>query len=88
MEDQRRSAFPVTNPAGYRLKDDSKALVFITDPKSVVYVPTVDGSCLMVSVANPEQFLAALFKLIGGILLPREIHTPRSLPPHSSAGRR
>jgi hypothetical protein len=34
--------------------------VFITDPKSVVYVPTVDGSSLMISVPNPEQFLAAL----------------------------
>jgi hypothetical protein len=54
------AGFPGYKSGWYRLKDDSKALVFITDPKSVVYVPTVDGSCLMVSVANPEQFLAAL----------------------------
>jgi hypothetical protein len=54
------AGFPGYKSGWYRLKDDSKALVFITDPKSVVYVPTVDGSCLMISVANPEQFLAAL----------------------------
>ena len=44
----------------YRLANDSKALVFITNPRHVVYVPTVDGSALMMSVANPEQFLDAL----------------------------
>lgn len=54
------AGFPGYKSGWYRLKDDSKALVFITDPKSVVYVPTVDGSCLMVSVPNPEQFLAVL----------------------------
>jgi hypothetical protein len=54
------AGFPGYKSGWYRLKDDSKALVFITDPKSVIYVPTVDGSCLMLSVAHPEQFLAAL----------------------------
>ena len=54
------AAFPGYKSGWYRLKDDSKALVFITDPHSVVYIPTVDGSSLIVSVANPEQFLAAL----------------------------
>ena len=54
------AGFPGYKSGWYRLKDDSKALVFITDPKKVVYVPTVDGSCLMVSVANPDEFLSAL----------------------------
>jgi hypothetical protein len=54
------TGYPGYKSGWYRLADDSKALVFITDPHHVVYVPTVDGSSLMMSVANPEQFLAAL----------------------------
>jgi Bacterial PH domain len=54
------TSYPGYKSGWFRLANDSKALVFITDPHSVVYVPTVDGSCLMMSVANPEQFLAAL----------------------------
>ena len=54
------TGYPGYKAGWYRLADDSKALVFITDPHRVVYVPTVDGSSLMMSVANPEQFLAAL----------------------------
>lgn len=56
------TGYPGYKAGWYRLKDESKALVFITDPHHVVYVPTVDGSCLMMSVANPEEFLAALKK--------------------------
>src|SRR5580704_8547860 len=51
------TGYPGYKSGWYRLADDSKALVFITDPSHVVYVPTVDGSCLMMSVANPEEFL-------------------------------
>ena len=54
------TGYPGYKAGWYRLANDSKALVFITDPHHVVYIPTVDGSCLMMSVANPEQFLAAL----------------------------
>jgi hypothetical protein len=54
------TGYPGYKSGWYRLADRSKALVFITDPHSVVYIPTVDGSCLLMSVANPEQFLAAL----------------------------
>jgi hypothetical protein len=54
------TGYPGYKSGWYRLADDSKALVFITDPHHVVYVPTVDGSSLMMSVADPERFLAAL----------------------------
>jgi hypothetical protein len=54
------TGYPGYKAGWYRLKDESKALVFITDPHSVVYIPTVDGSCLIMSVANPEAFLTAL----------------------------
>lgn len=54
------TGYPGYKAGWYRLANDSKALVFITDPHHVVYVPTVDGSCLMMSVASPDAFLAAL----------------------------
>ena len=54
------TGYPGYKAGWYRLADESKALVFITDPHSVVYIPTVDGSCLIMSVANPDEFLAAL----------------------------
>ena len=54
------TGYPGYKAGWYRLADESKALVFITDPSHVVYVPTVDGSCLLMSVAHPDQFLAAL----------------------------
>lgn len=54
------TGYPGYKAGWYRLANDGKALVFITDPRHVVYVPTVDGSCLMMSVASPDAFLAAL----------------------------
>jgi len=54
------TGYPGYKAGWYRLADESKALVFITDPHSVVYIPTVDGSCLIMSVANPDEFLAGL----------------------------
>ena len=54
------TSYPGYKSGWFRLKDDSKALVFITDPHHVVYIPTVDGSSLMMSVADPDGFLAAL----------------------------
>jgi hypothetical protein len=54
------TGYPGYKSGWYRLADESKALVFITDPHHVVYIPTVDGSSLMMSVADPQQLLAAL----------------------------
>jgi hypothetical protein len=54
------TGYPGYKSGWYRLANDSKALVFLTDQKSVVYVPTVDGSCLLMSVADPNAFLTAL----------------------------
>ena len=54
------TGYPGYKAGWYRLRDESKALVFITDPHSVVYIPTVDGSCLILSVAEPDKFLQAL----------------------------
>lgn len=54
------TGYPGYKAGWFRLADDSKALVFITDPHHVVYVPTIDGSSLMMSVSNPDEFLATL----------------------------
>ena len=54
------TGYPGYKAGWYRLANDTKALVFITDPHHVVYIPVVDGSSLLVSVANPDAFLQAL----------------------------
>lgn len=54
------TGYPGYKSGWYRLANDSKALVFITDPHHVVYIPVEDGSALMLSVANPDELLNAL----------------------------
>lgn len=54
------TAYPGYKSGWYRLANDSKALVFLTDMHHVAYIPTVDGSGLMMSVPDPEQLITAL----------------------------
>jgi hypothetical protein len=44
----------------FNLKNGERALAFVTDRKNVVYLPTRNRYALLLSVANPEAFLAAL----------------------------
>jgi Bacterial PH domain len=44
----------------FRLRDGEKALLYVTDRSRVAYVPTTRGYAVMVSVADPEAFLASL----------------------------
>lgn len=44
----------------FKLHNGEKSLLFVTDRKRVVYVPTRDGYSVMMSVPQPEQFVAAL----------------------------
>ena len=44
----------------FRLRSGEKALVYLTNRDGVVYRPTSDGYSLLLSVADPEQFVAAL----------------------------
>jgi hypothetical protein len=44
----------------FRLRNGEKALVFVTDPKSVAYVPTRAGYSILVSVAEPARLLEAV----------------------------
>jgi hypothetical protein len=44
----------------FRLKDRSRGLLFVTDPRRAVVLPTTDGYTLLISPADPEGLLAAL----------------------------
>jgi hypothetical protein len=44
----------------FRLRDQGKGLLFLTDPSRAVYLPTNDGYTLLICPADPERFLAAL----------------------------
>ena len=44
----------------FRLRNGEKALLFLTDASSVVYLPTTEGYSLLLSVAEPESFLGHL----------------------------
>ena len=47
----------------FRLRDGEKALLYVTDRSRVAYVPTSRGYAVMVSVADPEAFLASLRRI-------------------------
>jgi hypothetical protein len=44
----------------FKLRNGEKSLLFVTDKRHVVYVPTRDGYSVMMSVRRPEEFAAAL----------------------------
>lgn len=44
----------------FRLRSGEKALLFVTNPHSVVYIPTRDGYSVLLSVADLDGFLRAL----------------------------
>jgi Bacterial PH domain len=44
----------------FKLKNGEKALVWITDSKNVIYVPTTQGYSLLMSPREPDEFLASL----------------------------
>jgi hypothetical protein len=54
------TALPGYRSGWFRLANGEKALVYVTDPSRVVYVPTTDGYSLLLSVAETDQFLDQL----------------------------
>ena len=44
----------------FNLKNGERALAFVTDRKNVVYLPTRNRYALLLSVAEPKAFVAAL----------------------------
>jgi hypothetical protein len=44
----------------FRLANGERALLYLTDRRKAVYVPTTEGYSLLLSPDDPESFLAAL----------------------------
>lgn len=44
----------------FRLKNDEKAWCYITDPKSVLYIPSTEGYVILVSAVSPDAVRFAL----------------------------
>jgi len=44
----------------FRLKNKEKALLFVTNTKKVVYLPTTKGYSLMMTMQKPEAFIDSL----------------------------
>jgi len=53
-------AIPGYKSGWFRLKNDEKALLFVTDQTRVVRIPTTEGYALMMTVDEPDEFLASL----------------------------
>jgi hypothetical protein len=50
----------------FRLANGEKALVYVTDTRRVVHVPTTAGYSLLLSVAEADQFVERLHAMRGG----------------------
>lgn len=48
------------NAGWFRLANNEKALIYLTDRRRVVYLPTSEGYSVLVSSAEPDRLLAAL----------------------------
>ena len=53
-------AFPGYQSGWFRLANGEKALVYLTDRRKAVYVPTTEGYGVLISPDDPDAFLAAL----------------------------
>jgi hypothetical protein len=47
----------------FRLNNGEKALVYLTDRSAVVYLPTREGYCVLLSTPQPEALLASLKRI-------------------------
>jgi PH (Pleckstrin Homology) domain-containing protein len=54
------TAVPGYRAGWFRLADGEKALLYVTDPRRVVYVPTRAGYALLLSVDRPTEFVERL----------------------------
>jgi Bacterial PH domain len=57
------TAIPGYRAGWFRLRDGERALLYVTDPTHVAYVPTTDGYAVLMSVADPEALLASLRRI-------------------------
>jgi hypothetical protein len=63
LEPKRRTmggAFPGYQSGWFRLANGEKALLYLSDRRKAVYVPTTEGYSVLISPDEPDAFLAAL----------------------------
>jgi hypothetical protein len=69
------TSLPGYRSGWFQLSNGSKALLYVTDPERVVYIPTRQGYSVLLSVADADQFVNELRQL------GKETHrSARSLP--------
>lgn len=54
------TAFPSYRAGWFRLRNGEKALLYLTDSRRAVYVPTTRGFSLLLSPQQPERFVERL----------------------------
>jgi hypothetical protein len=54
------AGLPGYNVGWYKLQNSEKALLFVTDRTSVVYIPTTDNYSVMLSVKEADEFVDLL----------------------------
>jgi hypothetical protein len=59
------TAVPGYRAGWFRLRNGHKGLLYVTDPSNVVLVPTTAGYDVLLSVRDPDRFMAHL-KALGG----------------------
>ena len=50
----------------FKLRNGDKALLFVTDTRGVVHIPTTESYSLLLSVTEPEGFLRNLAEAVSG----------------------
>jgi uncharacterized protein (DUF58 family) len=58
------AGMPGYNTGWFKLRNGEKALLFLTDRRRVVHVPTRDRYSLLLSVSEPEQFIQTLNEVL------------------------
>ena len=61
------TAMPGYQSGWFRLRNGEKALLYLTDRSRAVYVPTRSGYSLLLSVTEPDRFLARLREIAPGM---------------------
>ncbi|OGO07026.1 MAG: hypothetical protein A2Y92_01995 [Chloroflexi bacterium RBG_13_57_8] len=54
------AGLPGYNAGWFKLQNKEKALLFVTDKSSVVYIPTTDNYSVILSVINADEFAGLL----------------------------
>ena len=58
------TALPGYQAGWFRLRNGEKALLYLTDRTRAVYIPTTAGYSLLLSPADPDEFLSQLRRML------------------------